>query len=208
MNLELLTARRRPPRLHADRSRHRARHHRHPAADRVPELPGVRRAQQPPVGAGGARGARQRAGEDLPQLQLLHVEHDRRRIRASRAGGLGLPAASTRRRTSGKSKDDRYAICVAATATTFTLTATSQGRNAAGGRRQPDDQRAGRAHLGLEDLVAARRPLVGTGINGGARASRKCSSLPRASRAAARRAPRPRAPAPAARARPARTSMR
>jgi hypothetical protein len=40
-------------------------------------------------------------------------------------GGLGLVASSATcaAGTSGKSKDDRYAFCVAATATTFTLTA-------------------------------------------------------------------------------------
>lgn len=39
------------------------------------------------------------------------------------SGGLGLPAAASPT-TSGKSKDDRYAISVTGTATTFTFTAT------------------------------------------------------------------------------------
>jgi type IV pilus assembly protein PilE len=40
-------------------------------------------------------------------------------------GGLGVPASSATCTSGspGKSKDDRYAICVTATATTFTLTA-------------------------------------------------------------------------------------
>ena len=61
-------------------------------------------------------------------------------------GGLGV--------TSGKSKDDRYTILGRGHGDDVHPHRDPGQRNAAGRRRQPDDQRDRSAHLGQQDLVA------------------------------------------------------
>ena len=145
------TAGSRRSRLHADRSADRGRDHRDPPADRVPELPGLHHPQQPPVGPVGARGARQPAGEDLPQLQRLRHEHDR--------GDRRLYGAIDRRTGRHQREDEGRPVRVLARRHGDDVHAhRGPGRNAAGRRRQADDQRGRRANLGqFEDLVAGRR---------------------------------------------------
>ena len=140
----------RQPRLHADRAAHRAGDRRHPRADRVPELPGLHRAQQPAGGAVGARRARQRAGEDLPQLQRVHDQRDRRLYRTvGRRAGLGVTTAHGRK-IEGLPV---HVLASPATATTFTLTATPVAGTPQAGDGNLTITETGQRTWGSEDLV-------------------------------------------------------